>query len=105
MQGLKFGLQFGILPFQPPDPLLPALNLAIKTLYDSQMFLVYLLAPPVLLQHPLGGHSVQIRTAVPIETFKIMGRVEGTRHSYLFSRFKISQLTLERAWISFQSLW
>jgi hypothetical protein len=35
MQGLKFGPQFGILPFQPPDPLVPDFYLAIKPLDDA----------------------------------------------------------------------
>jgi hypothetical protein len=105
MQGMKFRLKFGILPLENADPLIPGFSLAIKTIDDPQMFLVYFLAPPVLLQDPLGGHSIQIGAAVPVQAFKIMGWIGKTRHAYLFSKFRISQLILESVWISVQSLW
>jgi hypothetical protein len=51
-----------------------------------------------------GEESIEIGAGVSVQAFKIMGWIGGARHSYVFSRFRISQLTLESAWISVQSL-
>jgi len=104
MHGLQFRLQFRILPFQNPYPRIPPFSLAIEPIDDPQMVLVDLIGPSVLLQNPLGGHSVQRGAAVPVGAFTIMGRIGMARHAYWFSRFRISQLTLESAWIRLHSL-
>ena len=105
MPGLQFGLQFGILSLQNADSFIPEFQLAIKALDDPKMFLVDLFGLSVLLQDPLRGHPVQIGAVMPVETGKIIGWIDPTRHAYGFSRFRISQLTLESAWIRVQSLW
>jgi hypothetical protein len=55
MQGSKFRLQLGILPFQHAYPLIPDFYLAIKAIDDPQVFLVHLGGLSVLLQDPRGG--------------------------------------------------
>jgi hypothetical protein len=77
---------------------------AIKQIDDPQMFLINLSGPSVLFQYPLGGHAIQIWAAVSVQTVKVAGWIEEPWHFYWFSRFRSSQLTLESAWISVQSL-
>ncbi len=55
MECLKPRLQFGILSFENPYPLIPGFEVSIKGIDDPQMFLVHLLGPSVLSQDPLGG--------------------------------------------------
>jgi hypothetical protein len=104
MHGVEFRLQLGILPFQQAYPLIPAFQLAITAIEDPQVVLVDLGGVSVLFQNPRGGQAVEIGAGVLVHACKIRGRLRDARHAYRFSRFRISQLTLESAWIKVQSL-
>src|SRR3990172_4533610 len=95
MQGLVLGPKLRILPSQDTPPILADFQGSGKAIDDLQMLMIHIISPPILSQDPRCGQAVQIGAGMLIEANIIIRWPGMPGHSYLFSRFSISQLTLE----------
>jgi len=103
VQSLILGLQLGILSLQGPYPIPAGCKRLLVVVENPQVFLIALFGSQKLSIHPCRRQPIQIRTGMPVGTFKSSRRIGMSRHAYRFSRFRISQLILERFWRRSQS--